>query len=716
VFYREEADSASPLAANEKASGNVVSKFVHLVKTSFTAERSRLILWTPVFLGVGILVYFQLPSEPPMYFLLALPLFLVAGYVLYRVSSARSVLFLLPVFLILLGLNAGALRTALVNAPVLQKPTGNLLLHGNVIALSGTGSKKRLLIGNLSFSSPKKLPDLKYVRLNLRTKGADPIPGQYVSLKAVLLPPPSPVLPGGFDFQRQIFFQQIGAVGYVTSHPATVKQTEKFINSLEIWANNLRMTVTARVRAALIGDTAGFAVAIMTGDKSDIDKDTLDAMRNSGLAHLLAISGLHMGFIGGLIYFFLRLIAALFPAIALQFPVKKIAAVFAMLGIAFYLVLSGVSISALRAFIMAGLAFLAIGLDRNVFSMRMVVIAAIIVLLLLPESILGASFQMSFAAVFALIAVYESWGHKFILASRRKGYSRRIWIYFCGILLTTAVASIATAPFTVYHFGQLPLYGMVANLISVPIMGLWVMPMVLLSFITFPIGLEAFPLQMMAQGIDVIQQVARFVSDLPNAVLLVPSILPVSLFLITLSAMWFLLWRQNWRYCAIAGVIVAVTINAWQSKPDILISAGGQLLGYTDPSGQLYLSSGRREKFVQRKWKSRLGLRNANFVKRQEYDKNSPINCDSSGCVISLKNTIIAYSETREAIVQDCRRADVIISPIVVNLACKRIKTVIDKFSFMNNGAYALTLMPDGRVNLTSANQLRGDRPWVSKN
>lgn len=715
VFYREETEEASHVRHGTRLFKNFGRSIPPFAREMLSRERNRWTLWSPVFFGIGILIYFQLTFEPPAWLLLATPICLIAALILYRYSSTIALIYTLPLILIVAGFNIASIRTATVAAPVLHKNVGAQYLEGRVIAVDGREGKRRLLIGDLSFDNEKRIPKLEYVRMTYRTKGIDPSPGQYVRLMAVLLPPPGPVIPGGFDYQRQIYYQKIGAVGYIVKHPEIMIRQGSLKDEARIMVNRLRLDIRDRVMQGISKVSAGFAVTIMTGDKSGIDKDVLTAMRASGLAHLLAISGLHMGLIGGLIFFAARLLLSLSPAIALQLPVKKIAAVMAIFGMAFYLALSGFSISALRAFIMAGLAFVAICVDRNAFSMRMVVLAAMIVLILLPESLLGPSFQMSFAAVFALIAVYESWGRKFVRSSRQSGIVKKFRLYLAGVVLTTIVASSATAPFAIYHFGQFPLYGLIGNLVAVPIMGLWIMPMVLLTLLAIPFGLEHMPLLIMGQGIEIVQHVSGAVADLPHSILWISNLPASGIFVASLSGLWFLLWKEKWRYLSVLGLVPVFLIHYLQPLPDIVISDSGNLLGYKDQAGRLNLTSGRKDRFARGKWKRHFGSAETQIIPRDIYRENANVNCDPSGCKIVLGTKILTYSQSPHAVLEDCRRAEIIISPYPVNFACKKAKTVIDKFSFWQNGAYAITGSDNNELEIYSANGIRGTRPWVPK-
>ena len=333
-----------------------------------------------------------------------------------------------------------------------------------------------------------------------------PVTGSAVEVRLRLRRVPEPVMPGGFDFSRKAYFAGLGAVGFSLSPAQQLNEAPKppFDIRLRAKIDGLRHEIERRILEATPGERGAIVIALITGERGRIPEETVQALRNSGLAHMLAISGLHMALMAGSLFWLLRAGAAAFPALALQYPIKKWAAVLALLGGGFYLAISGGSIATQRAFLMMGIVFTAILLDRPALTLRNVAIAACVILALFPESLLEVSFQMSFAAVTALVAVYErtskrdkpsAGNHSFWGRAARKA----VW-YVGGIALTTLVAGIAVAPFAAFHFHKLAQYSLIANLAAMPPFGLVVMPAALVALLTMPFGLEALPLQVMAWG------------------------------------------------------------------------------------------------------------------------------------------------------------------------------------------------------------------------
>ena len=340
-------------------------------------------------------------------------------------------------------------------------------------------------------------PEMMPVKLRVSlSKGAPPLHvGDRILVLANLSPPSGPAAPGAFDFQRVAWYQQLGAVGYALAPAAVIEpgKPDGFVRAIDA----LRADVTERILKALPGPEGGVVAALLTGEQTAVDKDIAQAMRDSGLAHILSISGLHIVFVVGLVMGLVRYGIALVPPLALRVDAKKIAAVLALMAALFYTALAGAPVPAQRACAMAGFALLAILLDRTALSLRLVAWSAVIVLAVAPESLTGASFQMSFAAVVALIAAWEAaagWRRRL---HERADRARHRWLWrlsaaIAASLATTLIASIATGAFAAYHFNRLSLLGVVANLLGVPLTGFWIMPWGLLAMLLMPFGLERF--------------------------------------------------------------------------------------------------------------------------------------------------------------------------------------------------------------------------------
>ena len=279
----------------------------------------------------------------------------------------------------------------------------------------------------------------------------------------------------------------------------------------------------------------------------------------------------------------------------------------AFAGTFVYLLLSGATVPTQRAFVMTGVVLLAIMLDRTSLSLRLIAWAALALLLLAPESLLGPSFQMSFAATTALVAGYELLRPTLVGWGARAGFAFRPLLYLACILLTSLIAALATAPFALYHFNRIADYGLAANLVAVPVTGLWVMPWGVLALLLMPLGLEQLALVPMALGIDAVTWIAHTIADLPGAVRLVPAMPTLALVLIAGGGLWLCLWRRRWRLAGLAGLVAGALVMAHHPTPDILVDGGAKLVAVRAPDGELRLSSHQRARFAGQTWLRRAG-------------------------------------------------------------------------------------------------------------
>jgi competence protein ComEC len=417
-------------------------------------------------MGAGIAFYFSLHNEPEIWIgptLVGLAVLAAAGL---RHRPALLILIYSVLFLSL-GFGVTQLRTALVLAPVLEKKIGPVALEGRITRIEVLTKGRRLWLDSLSVD---RLGDDKtpaQIRIKLFARKLDFRPGDRIRLRAIVHPPSGPAMPDAFDFARRAYFQRLGGVGYAISKPILMSRATGGGFSIRLAA--LRQRITQSIHAALPGPAGAVAAALMTGERGAIPEEILAAMRESGLAHLLAISGLQMGLVGGLLFFSVRLCLAFFERLALRYPIKKWSAVAAFMGSLGYLLISGATLPTQRAFLMLSLVMLAVVIDRSAISMNMVAWAAGVILLIAPESLMSVSFQMSFAAVTALVAIYEFSYTSRLNRSGGRSKILRLVYYLAAVLLTTLVAGAATAPFALYHFNQVAVLGVVANLFAVPL-------------------------------------------------------------------------------------------------------------------------------------------------------------------------------------------------------------------------------------------------------
>lgn len=558
---------------------------------------------------------------------------------------------------------------------------------------------------------------LKKIRLRVQKFDILPHPGDKIRIRAGLLLPPQPTMPDDFDYARQLWFQGFGAVGYAISKPEIL---EKGSGATGLQARK-RLVMSEDIRATMAGDAGGLAAALITGIRDGISREVVEDMRNSGLAHLLAISGLHMGLLCGAAFFFCRFLLSRSEYLTLRYPIKKWAAVVAIGAGAVYVFLSGGSTPTVRAFIMAFILFMGILTDRKAISLRLVAIAAMLILLLTPEAVLSVSFQMSFAAVVALVAAYEKidgrWA-KFSGANQRS--YKKVLFYIGTMLFTTLVAEIAIAPFALFHFNKLVQYGLIANLLAMPVMASWVMPCIVAYLILAPMGLGELALYPMSYGLEMIMFVANTVSHTPGSYSLIPTIGHWPLVIMVCGGLWFVIWRTRWNRLGLPVIFVGFVAAFFTTQPDILIDNNGRLIGVQNAQEEISLSSFRSGRRTRQRWALRNGQEKAEkwLYNGERKIKETWMSCDNLSClyrpVHKSTGTLIALVKDELALIEDCQNAQVVISLVPVEIECPSAKLVIDRWDFYHLGGHALWLPEEtgGEITVKTVAGSRGDRPW----
>lgn len=688
----------------------------HWLADQILEESDRWFLWLPVGFGSGIAFYFALPFEPSLLFVLLAAMALAgAAAVLWSWRRQMALLMLVPAML-LAGFTAAKLRTDLVAAPVVDRQLGPVTVTGWTESFDkrpGGGYRLVLRPENIQRLSAARTPHR--MRLTLRRlSGIAPKAGEGVRFRAVLMPPPDAVRPGGFSFARSAWFARIGATGFVVSPLERADLAPMgFSGRVAAMITTWRMHVTHKLRTALPGRGGDVAAALITGVRGGLKPEIRDALRDAGLAHLLAISGMHMAMFGGGLFLLMRWLFALSAHLALHAPIKKWSAVTALAGSAGYLVLSGGSIATQRAFIMTGIMFLAILLDRRAISLRNVALAAMAVLVWRPESLMSVSFQMSFGAVVALIAVYETGlSRGWFYASGGNVFQGvlKAGRYLAGLALTSLIAGAATAPFALYHFHRVAVYGLLGNMLGVPVMGLVIMPSALAALLAMPFGLEAHPLRLMGLGIEAVIGVSSEVAQLPGAVRLVPAFSVTALACIVYGGLFMALWRRQWRYLGLIAIIMGLWLSLMPVRPDVLVDRDGDNIAIRDSAGRLTALEPRKGGYSVQKWLQADG--DVRTPGEASTARAAVFACDGQGCIAKLKGgRVLAVVKRRNAVHEDCQIADIVITRIPVRTSRCPAEVLITPKDLHRNGAYAIYLEENGLKTVHAAG-LEGDRPW----
>ena len=474
----------------------------------------------------------------------------------------------------------------------------------------------------------------------------------------------------------------------------------------------LRARIAQRITAENPGPAGAMAAALVAGVRAGIDQATWRAMQISGLAHILSVSGLHMVMVAGSVFAICRWLLALIPPLALRYPVKKPAAALALLAAAFYLLLSGSSVPAQRSFLMTAVALLAVMVDRNPFSLRLLAWspAAMVVLLLRPEAVVGASFQLSFAAVLALMVVFEAWQRRTPDQDRAEpGPLWAVWRYLAGVSATTLVAGAATTPFAAFHFQTIPTYGVLANLVAVPLTSFLVMPAGMVGLLLMPLGLEGPFFATMTWGCEGVLWIARATADLPGASVLVRQWPGSALALLAAGGLWLALWQQPWRWAGLGPVVAAMMLVTVTRPPDLLINATLGMAAVRGGDGTVTLLEWRRDRLIRGSWLRHLGVASAEKAPAPGTGQHDGIACDEVGCVADLGGAIVSLANRVEAAVEDCGRVALTFARVGPE-SCGAGK-LIGPRALRTSGGLAVTREGE-RLEIRSVADSRGDWPW----
>lgn len=666
------------------------------------AARGRLMPWAPVFLSLGIGLYFALGVEPAAAAIAAAAALAVA---LALAAWRGSGLLRVPATglgLVALGLVLAALRAHLVAAPVLPfRYYGPI--EGRIVDIDRSFSDElRLTLDRVVLEdvAPDRTPGRVRIALHGEQGFTDLAPGLTVILSGHLSPPDGPVEPGGFDFQRLAWFSGLGGVGYTRSPVLALLPPE---GGLSLFAFRLRMRLSEAMQSAIPGQAGAFASAMMTGDRAGMNQATNDVLRASNLSHLISISGLHMGLLVGFIFATCRYGLALLPPLALRLNTKKLAALVALMAAAFYLMLAGPNVATRRAFIMAAVMLVAVLADRRAISLRSVAIAALIVLVLEPESLVEPGFQMSFGATVALIVSFQPW-------QRVQAHVPKLLRPAAMMVLSSLAAGTATAPIAAAHFNRIAEYGLLANLLAVPLMGVIVMPAGVIAAVLAPFGL-AFPaLWAMEIGTDLILRLAAWVAGMKGAVVAVPAPPEGALALLALGGIAALIGRGLWlRGAGTAAAALALLLWAGTERPAALVSSDGGLAGVMAEAGRA-LSKPKGAGFVAKSWledDGDLAAQDQAFTRPGFEGARGDLTADVAG--LTLRHLFGKGAAERAGAA--CRDGALVVLSVEWEGPRPGGCTLVDPLSLKKTGALAIYAGPDG-LRIVSARVAAGDRLW----
>jgi competence protein ComEC len=655
-------------------------------------------------------LYFTADREPALWAVIALMIAACGGAVL---AHRRPVAF--PLALAIAAAAAGfataTVKRAIIAHPVLPAAAFGVDIAGFVEVRDERARSDRIVVRVVRIEGGRLAEKPERVRVAVR-KGTAPAVGSFVEFKARLSPPLEPLRPGGYDFARDMYFQGLGASGFALGaiRTATPPTDGGLWLAYAAWIDALREAIDKRIRAVVPGDKGAIASALITGKRDAITVPVNDAMYISSLAHVLSISGYHMAVVAGVVFFVLRALLALMPAFANRYPIKKWTAVAALGAAAFYLLLSGAEVATQRSFIMIAIVLLGVLVDRPALTLRTLTIAAFGVLILAPEAVVHPSFQMSFAATLALVAGFER-GQSWMLAGADTAVGARVALWggrwIAGTVFCSLLAGTATTIYAAYHFHRLAPYGVLANLLAMPVVSAWVMPTGILGVMAMPFGFDGFFWRLMGEGIDWMIAVALWVTSLPGAVGRMPAFGTGALLVATAGLVVLCLLKSPLRLAGAALLVIASLWAARTPQPDVLIAADGLSAAVRVADGRLAMVKTGSDTFTFREWLA--ADADPRLPKDKALDKG--IACDEAGCIGRLADgSLVAIARTAAAYAEDCRRAALVVSPREAPPDCAA--PVIDRKARQRNGALALRRTATS-WETTAARPDGYDRPWA---
>jgi competence protein ComEC len=658
-------------------------------------------IWAPVAFGAGSILYFSLAHEPPVSLgLTALAMAILVGLWSLRQHRGRPTAWSICLLLVLaaIGFARAQLHTQGQASAMVDDSERAQSVIGWIEAIETRNGRERFVV------RVHRLDDMDRPPRRLRFYGqrGQWQPGDGVQARVVLTPPRRPAAPGGYDPAFAAWFSGLGGTGYAIAPLAAADVPgDRLQRQLARWRWQLAEHVRTRAPPA----TAGIAAALLTGDRSGIPDHQAEALRAAGLGHILAISGLHMSLFAGGLYFAVRLALAAWPAYARRRDPRIPAALIALAGAAVYLVLSGLSVSTQRAFVMVAVILLGVIFQRRAISMQSIALAAMIILGLQPQSILSPGFQMSFAAAAALVAAFNIWRRWRRQGEGGRGWWRSLTQFWGSLSVSSLVAGSATAAFAAFHFNRIAVFGFLANLAAMPVFSLVVMPAGAVALALEPIGLDGPALAIMGWGLVWVVRVAEFVSSWPGALAPVTAAPGAA---VSLYALGFVLLVAASGLARQLGVaLIAMAYVAWWNSPpaDLFVSEDGVLLARTD-SG--WTSSDRR----RARFATRVFLEQAGERTRPGRDG---WRCDDGGCTLHVQGIRLAILHSGETLAEACDRSDLVLlqapaSP-VQRAACAA--RLIDESDLARSGAMSFWLADGQILRSTSVEQARGDRLWA---
>ena len=535
------------------------------------------------------------------------------------------------------------------------------------------------------------------------------VEGARIRLRARLMPPAPPMLPGGYDFARTAWFAGLSATGSALGPVEVVAA-----GGNGGWLARTQAALSRHVRKNLDGSGGAIASALASGDRGAIAEADEQAMRDSGLAHLLSISGLHVSAVVAAAYFVALRVLALWPWLALRVRLPLLAAAAGAAAGVFYTLLSGSEVPTVRSCIGAVLVLLALALGREPLSLRMLAVAAFSVMLLWPEAVAGPSFQMSFAAVIAIVALHGSAPVRAFMARREEGWPLRLLRSAAMLLVTGVVIEVALMPIGLFHFHRAGAYGAMANVIAIPLTTVVSMPLIAAALTLDLVGAGAPAWWLAGKSIDLLLALAHWVAARPGAVTTMPAMGAASMAAFVGGGLWLALWRGRARLLGLAPVLVAAVSLLALRPADILVSGDGRHVGVTGEGAELLVLRDGRGTFVRDNLNETAGM--SGPVRRM--DDWPRARCSRDFCVLTLsrdhRDWRILIGRGRDQVPERelaaaCDRVDIVIAERWLPRSCRPAFLKADRDLLSRTGGLTIDL---GRRQVTTVAESQGDHGW----
>lgn len=673
-------------------------------------ERDQLALWVPIMLGIGIVAWFVLPNVHAWVGFIVFAVGLTSIGLFWGVESRLGRSLAISGGLLILGCLLIWSKSMWVTAPVLAHPVVEQF-EARVERADMIVARDRLRLIVRPISRHDLPPRF---RVNVRPKDAPDalVAGSTIRLRARLMPPSPPALPGGYDFAQRAWFDQIGATGTALGPVEIVDAGRR--------GNGVRAKLSNHIKSQLGGGEGAIAAALATGDQSGITEEDAEAMRRSGLAHLLSISGLHVTAVVGFVMWVLMKILALSPQLALRWNLPLVAAGGAALAGIGYTLLTGSEVPTVRSCIAALLVLAGFALGREAITLRLVASGALIVLIFWPETLMGPSFQLSFAAVTAIVAFHQSDFAKRYFARRDEWWLSRYFRNATALLLTGLVVEVALIPISLLHFHKAGLYGALANMVAIPLSTFVVMPLEALALLFDGVGLGAPFWWGVGKALSLLLALAHWVSEMPGAVTMFPVLPPSSFVLMLGGGLWLLLWQGRARMWGIPFIAIGVFFGLKATPPDILVSGDGRHVAVRGSDGAVAILRERTGDYA------RDMLAESSGIDGELFDLNmmQGARCNSDFCVWTMASeadpvagwTVMASRSGQMVdagqLIEACQKVDIVISDRWLPRRCTPRWLKLDKSELDETGGVSITLKQP--VVIRTVRRPGREHPWIN--